>query len=110
MYKQMNIFDFIEMPEQRTLFEQIFAIVPDPILKCANCLCQYCTHNVEKLYHTVKLEEVEEPTCFNCDECRIYSGDCMQKEQLKENCHMFVISAYGAKINRERIRVLAKEL
>ena len=54
MYKQMNIFDFIEkIPESvepspsLTLFEKVFEKINDPVLRCVNCLCQYCVNNAE---------------------------------------------------------------
>ena len=80
MFWQMNIFEFIEKPPEskqkslRTQFEQLFEKVNCPVILCANCLCKYCTNNVEEVWSKVKPEEMQEP-CFNCDECRIYSGD-----------------------------------
>lgn len=104
MYMQMDLFDFLE--RRTILFEQIFVKIEDPILPCTNCLCQYCVHNAEELYRTVKLEEAAEPPCFSCDECRVYTGDCMHREQAKEQCGIFTLSDYGAERNRKKIRIV----
>lgn len=106
MYKQMDISDFIELPiAPKTLFEQIFEKVQDPVMNCANCLCQYCTHNAEELYNTVTLKEAAEP-CFKCDECKTYTGDCIHKEQRREQCDSFIMSDYGVNRNRKKFRVI----
>ena len=109
MYRQMDIFEFIEKsPESeqkppRTQFEQLFEKVRDPVIKCANCLCQYCVNNAEG--DKVKLGEMQTP-CFICDECRTYDGDCRKQDQCKEECLEFVISDYGVRRNRKRIRLI----
>ena len=111
MYRQMDIFDFIEkLPESeqkppQTQFEQLFEKVKDPVFPCANCLCEYCVNNAEQSLEKVKQGEMQEP-CFNCDGCRVYSGDCMLKNQRKEDCANFVMSEYGAQRNRKRIRII----
>ncbi len=99
MYKQIDIFDFIDKP--KTQFEQIFEKTEDAVLQCSNCLCQYCTHNAEEVYNTVKVEEAAEP-CFNCDECLVYTGEPQHKICAMENCKDFIISDYGAERNRRR--------
>ncbi len=113
MYRQMDIFDFIdkppEDPPQRTLLEQIFQKVRDPVLSCANCLCQYCRLNAEELYNTVKLEEAAEEPCFICDECRQYTGESIHKLCHCEDCDNFIMSDYGAERNRKRIKVFPKK-
>ena len=98
MDRQLDIFDFIEKPTQ-TQFEQLFEKVRDPVIKCANCLCQYCANNAEGV---IKPGEMPEP-CFNCDECSAYDGNRRKQNQRKEECVEFVISDYGAKHNRKRI-------
>lgn len=111
MYQQMDIFDFIEKsPESKqeqfqTQFEQLFNKVRDPVLSCTNCLCKYCGNNVEELWRTVKAGEMRKP-CFNCDECRIYSGDYKDSLKIRENCANFILSDYGAKRNRRKIHVI----
>lgn len=113
MYKQMDIFDFIENPiplEQvrqpvQTQFEQLFEKVKNPVIPCANCLCQYCVNNVEELRVKARLEEMQEP-CFNCDECQVYGGDCLLRNQKKEECVNFIMSDYGAARNRKRIKLI----
>lgn len=110
MYRQMDIFDFIEKPSEseqkppKTQFEQLFEKVRDPVIKCANCLCQYCTNNTNR---DIKPGEMQEP-CFNCDECRTYDGDCRKQNQHKEECTEFVMSDYGAKRNRKKIRLIKR--
>lgn len=84
MQRQMDIFDYMEKP--KTLFEQIFSKVQNPVVECTNCLCQYCTHNAEEIHHAVKWAEAAEPTCFNCDECYTYTEDTINKSQAKEDC------------------------
>lgn len=113
---QMDIFDFIERPAEPiqsaepaqpgTMFEQLFIKIKDPLMRCANCLCQYCTHNVEELYDKVKLQEAAEPPCFICDECRSYTGNCEDREQAREECSNFVMSDYGANRNRKRFKII----
>ena len=111
MNRQMDIFDFIKKPpgcEQRpprTQFEQLFEKVRDPVSLCANCLCEFCVNKVERSLDRVKLEEMQEP-CFNCDECRVYDGDNRKLNQRKEECVEFVMSDYGARRNRKRIRLV----
>ena len=108
MHRQMDIFDFIEKPQEseqrttRTQFEQLFEKVRDPVCLCANCLCEFCVNNVEG---DIKPGEMQEP-CFNCDECRTYDGDCRKQNQCKEECSEFVMSDYGARRNRKRIRLI----
>ena len=113
MYRQVNIFEFIEKPTESkqksplTQFEQLFEKVNRPVILCANCLCQYCTNNVEEVWGKVKPEEMQEP-CFNCDECRIFSGDCQFRNQQQEECGNFVMSDHGASRNRKKIKLIKK--
>lgn len=113
MHRQMDIFDFVEKPpddEQkplRTQFEQLFEKVKNPVMLCANCLCQYCANNEEEVWHKVKPEEIQEP-CLNCDKCKIYGGDCQFQSQRKEYCTDFVISDYAVEKNRKRINLVKK--
>lgn len=102
MYRQMEIFDFIEAP--KTLFEQIFEKIDNPVFLCVNCLCQYCVNNVEEVWEKVKPEEMQEP-CFNCDECCIWSGEHRHRQQAKENCDNFTLSDYGAERNRKKLKI-----
>lgn len=112
MYHQMDIFDFIEKPPRgkqephRTQFEQLFEKVKDPVLLCANCLCEYCVNNTEQSLGKAK-PEMQEP-CFNCDDCRVYNGDSQGRNQRKEECSKFVMSDYGAARNRRRIKIYNK--
>lgn len=107
MYKQLDIFDFIEKPTDcKTQFEQLFEPIENPVCLCANCLCQYCTHNVEELYHTVKVEEAAKTPCFNCDECRVYTGEPLHEFCRMENCKKFIMSDYGAERNRRKLKSL----
>ena len=105
MDRQMDIFDFIEQPPFQTQFEQLFERVKDPVFLCANCLCEYCVNNAEQSRDKVKQGEMLEP-CFNCDECRIYDGDCRLRNQRKEECMNFVMSDYGARRNRRKFKVI----
>lgn len=111
MYKQMNIFDFIEQPpepqrpEQKTLLESLFTKIRDPVIPCANCLCEHCTNNVEELWSKIQPEEQKFP-CFNCDECRHYTGNTRHRSQRKEDCTEFVLSNYSAEKQRNKIRVV----
>lgn len=108
MYEQLSLFDSeIENKQRQTLFEQILPVIKDPVIPCANCLCQYCTHNAGELYQTVTREEALkcEP-CFICDECSAYDGDCKHRLQFKQDCKAFILSEYGAKRNRKRFILL----
>lgn len=113
MYKQMNMFDFIEaLPEielsparPHTQFEHLFEKVKDPVCLCANCLCQYCANNVEQSQDRVKSGEMLEP-CFNCDECKLYSGEKHLISQRRKECLNFVMSDYGASKNRKRFQLI----
>lgn len=104
MYEQLSLFDSeIENKQRRTLFEQILPVIKDPIIPCVNCLCQYCTHNVEEVYRTVTREEAAEcEQCFMCDECCVYDGHHEHELRFKQDCEMFILSEYGAKRNRKR--------
>jgi len=115
MYRQMEISDFLDgLPEcgkqqeyphhPQTQFEQLFEKIKDPVLECANCLCQYCVNNVEGL-DKINPGEMQEP-CFACDECRIFSGDHSLRNQRKEECMNFVMSGYGAQRNRKRFKII----
>ncbi len=107
--RQMDIFDFIEKPPEseqkppQTQFEQLFKRIRYPVIECVNCLCQYCANNVEG--DKVKSGEMQEP-CYNCDECRVYYGDYRKQNQRKEDCAEFVMSDYGARRNRKRIKLI----
>ena len=90
----------------QTLFEQLFPNKDEPAIMCGKCLCQYCTHNVEELYNTVKLEEAPEEPCFNCDKCRIYTGDPAHRKQVRQDCDSFLLSDYGAKSKRKKLRII----
>lgn len=111
MYRQMEIFDFIEKPlgsewkPHRSQFEQIFEKVSDPVSLCVNCLCEYCANNVEQLWIKVRPEEMLEP-CFNCDECFEYTGETGHKDCDQKNCDKFILSDHGAKRKRRRIRLI----
>lgn len=100
MYKQVDIFDFIDGYREnhtgKSLFEQIFQKIDNPMTNCVNCLCQYCTHNAEELYHNVKLEEAAEEPCFNCDECKAFDGAADHNFCDREDCENFIMSGYGA--------------
>ncbi len=101
MNGQIDIFNFIEIP--KTLFEQIFEKVNDPVLLCANCLCQYCANNTDELWKKVMPEEIQTP-CYNCEECYTWSGECRHRQQVKEDCNDFILSNYGVERNRKKIR------
>lgn len=111
MKGQMDIFDFIEKTEEKpaelrqNIPSQLLYKVNNPVLLCANCVCNYCVNNEQEVWNKVKPEEVIEP-CFNCDECRIFTGDCREKIQSKEYCDKFVISDYGAAQNRKHIKLI----
>lgn len=111
MNRQMDIFDFIEKPLEskqrpfRPQFEQLFEKVRDLACLCANCLCEFCVNNAEQSLDRVKPGEMQEP-CFNCDEYRVYDRDYRKQNQLKEECTKFVMSDYGAKSNRKRIKLV----
>ena len=110
----MEIFDFIEKPQEsgqepsKPQFEQLFEKVRDPVWLCTNCLCEFCANNAEQSRDKVKPGEMQEP-CFNCDECKVYDGDCWKQDQQKETCVQFVMSDYGARKNRKRIRLIKRQ-
>lgn len=110
MYKQMDIFDFIERPivpsPPKPLFEQLFLKINDPVIVCVNCLCQYCTRNAEELYNTVKLDEAAEEPCLNCDKCRTFTGEQVHREQARKDCENFIMSEHGANRKRKEIRAI----
>ena len=104
---QMDIFDFIKKPPKpQTLFEQLFEKVKNPVMLCANCLCQYCANNVEEIWDKVRPEEIRK-SCFNCDECRTFTGREEHGEHVREDCPGFRLSEYGAERNRKRFRVVS---
>ncbi len=114
MYRQMDIFDFIENIEKppeseqkppQSQFDQLFEKVRDPVCLCTNCLCEYCVNNAEQSRDKVKPGEMQEP-CFSCDECRVYDGNSWKQNQRKEICVKFIMSDYGARRNRRRIKLI----
>lgn len=110
MYEQLELFGLEQTDKKaKTMFEQILPVIDNPIIQCANCLCQYCTHNAEELGNTISAEEAADTPCFICDECRIYSGDSNQKILRKEDCDNFIMSDHGAKRNRKRFKVISKQ-
>lgn len=111
MHKQMDIFDFIEKPQEpeivetKSLFERLFIKINDPMIQCANCLCEHCVNNVENLWNKVKPEEVKE-SCFNCDDCYHYDGCLKHKPRQMEDCEKFEISEYAAMKRRKKMRLV----
>lgn len=104
MYKQIDMFDFIPKPEKhRTLLERLFGRTNNPLIPCTNCLCGYCVNNAEDLWTKVKPEEQRKP-CFNCDECKYYTGKQKNRTQRIEDCEEFVISNYAAASRRKKIK------
>jgi len=112
MFKQMNIFDFMDKPQapdvdtaqepicETSLFDNIFKRIIHPVVRCANCLCNYCSNNVEG---NIAPGELVEP-CFNCDECRDFSGNSQHSWKCKNDCSNFMISFYGVASKRKRIK------
>lgn len=109
MFKQMDIFDFIEKPleptEPKALFERLFVKTNNPCVECTNCLCNHCANNVEELYNSIHPEEQKTP-CFNCDECRYYTGSFQHKVRRKEDCKDFIISECAAKSKRKKMKLV----
>ena len=109
MFKQLEIFDFIEKPQEfgeentRTSLEIFFGKTDNPVEQCTNCLCEYCVNNVEELWSKVRPDEQMEP-CFNCDECWHYTGDKNHKSRQIEDCRKFAISDYAAVSMRKKIK------
>lgn len=108
--EQMNIFDFIEKPqepeksESKTLFETLFGNISYPLSQCVNCICMKCANNVEEVWHKVKPEEQKEP-CFICDECSLYTGEYKHRVQRKEDCTGFIMSDYAARLKRKKFKI-----
>lgn len=111
MEGQMDIFNFIEKPEEQpteklqNISRQLLYIVDNPVTRCANCVCQYCVNNAEELWNKVRPDEVIE-SCFNCDECHEFTGDCQHKVESKRYCDKFSLSDYGAARNRKHIKLI----
>ena len=61
---QMDIFDFIEKPEEQSVEQspniprQLLYKVKNPVLRCVNCVCQYCVNNEEEVWDKVRPDEV----------------------------------------------------
>ena len=107
MYEQLTLFD-LDLVTEKPLFEQIFTPVKNPVILCVNCLCRYCTHNAEEVHHSVAVEEAisaVEP-CFICDECLEYTGEAKHQVCQKKDCKNFIMSEFGAKRNRKRIKLI----
>ena len=60
---------------------------------------------MEEIWDKVKPEEIRE-SCFNCDECRTFTGQPEHREHLLEYCNKFVLSEYGAGRNRKKFKVI----
>lgn len=112
MYRQMDIFDFIEEPtgekevkqQPDSLFSQMFIQVENPVLHCVNCLCRYCANNAEEVWHKVHPKEIQRP-CFNCDDCGEYTGTGTDRKRIRQDCAGFIISEYGAGLKRNKIKL-----
>ena len=108
----MDIFDFIEKPEEQPVEQsldipiQLLYKVNNPVVLCVNCVCQYCVNNQEEVWNKVRSDEVIE-SCFNCDECHEFTGDCRDRRRYKEHCDRFVLSDYGAARNRKHIKLVS---
>ncbi len=102
---QKDLFDFIGKPEEQPAEKQLLYIVDNPVTRCVNCVCQYCVNNAEELWNKVLPNEVME-SCFNCDECREFTGDSQHKVESKKYCDRFCLSDYGAARNRKHIKVI----
>ena len=110
MKEQMDIFDFIEKPEEppeEQPLKQLLYKMKNPAVLCVNCVCQYCVNNEEEVWNKVRPDEVVEP-CFNCDECSEFDGDSRHLRMLKEHCDKFVLSDYGAARNRKHIKLVER--
>ena len=111
MFKQLEIFDFIEKPQElgkentRTFLERFFGKADNPVEQCTNCLCERCVNNAEELWSKVRPEEQREP-CFNCDECWHYTGDNNHKSRRIEDCRKFEISDYAAASRRKKFKII----
>ena len=108
MFEQMEIFDFIAMSERedtRTSLERFFGKIENPVVQCANCLCEHCVNNVEELWNKVRPEEQKNP-CFNCDECWHYTGQSIHRSRRIEDCGEFEISDYAAASRRKKFKVV----
>ncbi|MGF7011951.1 hypothetical protein M2146_002505 [Lachnospiraceae bacterium PF1-22] len=102
MDEQIHIFDFLDKGPASTL-EKIFGKISDPVMPCANCLCDRCVNNMENM--RVEICEVLKP-CFNCDECRHYDNNVMLKDRRREDCQDFTISNHEAMKIRKKIRLI----
>lgn len=97
----LSLFDLIEEP--KSMLEQFSLKINNPVCVCANCLCNYCTNNVEGL--NIKQGE-QKTSCFSCDYCVHYSGEIKMRSMVKENCCDFIISEYTAQKIRKRLRAV----
>lgn len=90
----------------RSQFEQLFEKVKDPVFLCTNCLCEYCLNNAEQSWDKSRSGEMQEP-CFNCDECREYTGESKHKTCERKDCEKFLLSEYGANRNRRTFKIMS---
>lgn len=70
---------------------------------CSRCCCNKCKCSVE-IYPSLSIEEckeVNEHSCFNCDECYYYGMDNekLSRHMAKFECEKFKISNYYLEID-----------
>ena len=86
-------------------FNHFFKSIECPIDKCVNCFCNYCINNVEGKVNQKEYQNLtEENLCFNCDECKQYTGNSNHRMKDKILCMNFKISDYGIQTNRRRLK------
>lgn len=114
MYRQMDIFDYIEgssggegNPKGNNIVGLSIYKLPimadNPVLDCTNCLCEYCANNAENPSGKTEPGEMQ-ICCLNCDSCYEYTGRQGDGRRLRHECCAFEMSSYGAERIRKRFK------
>ncbi|EDU35720.1 hypothetical protein [Clostridium sporogenes] len=81
---------------------------------CDRCCCNKCKYSVEiyPFLSTEECKEIEENSCFNCDECYYYGMDDnnLSGNKVKFKCDKFEMSNHyvelEAKIKRKNFKII----
>ena len=74
-------------------------------MSCYKCACLFCARNVElELQYFTPGEISGVEVCFDCDECRHYSGDRSQTSKWKPDCLEFIEARKHAELAAAAMR------
>lgn len=105
--------------EQLSFLEPVEKQKCEPYIKydatiCSRCCCNRCKYSVEiyPALSTEECKEVQDNSCFNCDECYYYGMDNknLSRAVIKFQCDKFERTKYHeereAKSRRRRFKII----